>query len=85
MHISDPVKNLRRIFLQPYMNAVNYFCRMFLTFLWVSGSELCCVEEYFGWVELNRQSLWLRVDRWRCILSGWEWVDIFYGWVGEWA
>ena len=64
------------------MNALNYFCRIFSTVLWVSGGGLCGVKEYFGWVGLDRQFLWVCVDRWRCISSGWEWVDILFEWMG---
>ena len=77
MHILDPVKHLdlftalnecSELLLQDFLNS----------FMGEWGG-LCCVEEYFGSVGLVRQFLWVGVDRWRCISSGWEWVDILFG------
>ena len=64
------------------MNVLNYFCRMFLTLLWMSWGGLWCLEECFGWVGVDRQFLWVCRGRWRYISSGWGGWTFFLGCMG---
>ena len=64
------------------MNVLNYFCRKFLTLLWMSWGGLWCLEECFGWLGVDRQFSWVCRGRWRYISSEWGGWTFFLGCMG---